>query len=237
MLSAQLRNLLYLVLLLLLTILTACSSEPQDPSGRSFEAKVSRVIDGDTIEIALDQKNNLNTKETVRLLLVDTPETVHPEKPVQPFGKEASDYSKKLLTGKTVQVELDVSDRDSYGRLLAYIWLDGKLFNELLIEQGLARVAYIFPPNVKYVDRFQAVQRKAQEAGIGIWSLENYVQDKGFTDHPQAPSAQSDTSAGDSSVTYASCKEVRAAGNAPLRKGEPGYSPKMDGDGDGIACE
>jgi micrococcal nuclease len=233
MLSAYYRS-LFLLAVLLLMVLPACSStHPDTPSDRRFDAKVSRVVDGDTVEIMYGG----NKKETVRLLLVDTPETVHPDKPVQPFGKEASDYTKKQLTGKTVQVELDVSDRDTYGRLLAYLWADGKLFNELLLEQGLARVAYIYPPNVKYVDRFKDVQRKAQQAGIGIWSLENYVQESGFSEKVQVSKPSSTAGDSDSSVTYASCKEVRAAGKAPLRKGEPGYSPAMDGDGDGIACE
>lgn len=84
-------------------------------------------------------------QESVRMLLIDTPETVHPSQPVQPFGKEASDFVKELMPiDKTVQVELDVGERDKYGRLLAYVWVDGKMVNELLLEKGFARVAYIY---------------------------------------------------------------------------------------------
>lgn len=120
-------------------------------------------------------------KETVRLLLVDTPESVNPNIPEpQPFSIEASNYAKKMLTDKDVQIELDVSERDKYGRLLCYLYIDGKMFNELLLEQGYARVAYVFAPNTKYVDQFRAIQDKARESGIGIWSIENYAQDKGF---------------------------------------------------------
>lgn len=145
-------------------------------SYRKFDAKISGHTDGDTIKLDIAGK-----QETVRLLLVDTPETVHPTKPVQPFGKEASDFVKELMPiGKAVQVELDVSERDKYGRLLAYLYVDGKMVNKLLLEKGFARVAYIYAPNTRYVDEFQAIQKKAQEKGIGIWSIENYVQEDGF---------------------------------------------------------
>jgi micrococcal nuclease len=140
-------------------------------------AEVVRVVDGDTIKVTFN-----NREETLRLLLVDTPETVHPNKPVQPFGEDASNFAKEILNGKDVGLEIDVSERDKYGRLLVYLWVNGKMFNEMLLEKGLARVAYIYEPNVKYVDQFRAIQRKAQEEGLGIWSIENYVQEDGFQD-------------------------------------------------------
>lgn len=99
---------------------------------------------------------------------------------MQPFGPEASQFAKETLEGKEVELEFDVSERDKYGRLLAYVWIDGKMFNEMLLEKGLARVAYVFAPNTKYVDRFYEIQKKAQKEGIGIWSIENYVQEDGF---------------------------------------------------------
>jgi micrococcal nuclease len=245
---------LMLILALLVVWMTACSSSEQAVN-RGFDAKVNRVIDGDTLEIIYGD----NKKETIRLLLVDTPETVHPTTPVQPFGPEASQYAKDTLADKKVQIELDVSDRDKYGRLLAYVWIEDRMFNELLLEQGLARVAYIYPPNVKYVDQFRDVQKKAQLAGMGIWSIENYALEDGFAEGvaidsmpgggaSKAARSSATNSAGkvavkesdkpaESAIVYANCKEVRAAGKAPLRKGEPGYNSKLDGDGDGIACE
>nr|WP_236619574.1 thermonuclease family protein [Bacillus sp. 1NLA3E] len=138
-------------------------------------AKVISVTDGDTIKVQL--ANGLTEK--VRLILVDTPETKHPRLGVQPFGKEASNFTSKELTGKDVTLELDVGQRDQYGRLLAYVWFGNTLFNERLLEEGLARVA-VFPPNTKYVDRFREVQKKAQASGIGIWSIENYAQEDGY---------------------------------------------------------
>lgn len=146
--------------------------KPGNVPDNAIPAKVTSVIDGDTIKVIVQGK-----EETVRMILVDTPETKHPDKPVEPFGPEASEFTTKTLDGKDVYLELDVQERDQYGRLLAYVWIGGKLFNKMLLEKGLARVA-VYPPNVKYVDEFRAAQKQAQEKGIGIWSIENYAQDE-----------------------------------------------------------
>ena len=237
-------------------------SNQNQQATRKIPAKVTRVIDGDTMEVTITE-NGKTKKETVRLLLVDTPETKDPNKPVQPFGPEASQFTKETLEGKNVELELDTSERDKYGRLLCYLWIGNKMFNESLLEKGLARVAYIYPPNVKYVDQFNEIQKKAQEAGLGIWSIENYVQEDGFHEEfvankenvKQTEEAKQDTNStktepqkqepqiieppkqNQTTVYYASCAQVRAAGKAPLRKGDPGYSLKLDRDKDGIACE
>lgn len=151
----------------------------QEKKGKTFLAKVVKVIDGDTVKIKLSNGN----EETVRLLLVDTPETVHPTKSVQPFGPEASQFAKELMPANSeVEVELGISERDKYGRLLAYFYVDGKMVNKLLLEKGLARVAYVYAPNTKYVDEFEAIQKKAQTKEVGIWSIENYVTSRGFND-------------------------------------------------------
>lgn len=161
-----------LSIFVLAIVLFGCSTD----TGENGTYEVTKVVDGDTFKI-----NYEGHEETIRLLLIDTPETVHPQKPVQPFGKEASNFMKKKLSGKQVELELDVSERDKYGRILAYAYdTEGNMLNELLLEKGLARVAYIFPPNTKYVDRFQKVQREAQKREVGIWSLENYVTEEGF---------------------------------------------------------
>ncbi|MBB6447811.1 thermonuclease family protein [Bacillus benzoevorans] len=118
--------------------------------------------------------------ESVRFLLVDTPETNHPRLGEQPFGQEAKSFTKKLLEGKIVQLEKDVSDRDKYGRLLYYLYVDGKSVQEELLRNGLARVAYIYAPNTKYVDQYYAIQKEAQANSVGIWSVENYAQEDGF---------------------------------------------------------
>jgi len=131
-----------------------------------IQAKVIRVVDGDTFVAKVEGK-----EEKIRLLLVDTPETVHPKKPVQPFGPEASKFTKEKLKDQTVGLEFDVGERDRYGRLLAYVYLpDGTMLNELLLEKGLAQVV-VFQPNVKYVDRFREIQKQAREKKLGIWGL------------------------------------------------------------------
>lgn len=140
-------------------------------------ATIVKNVDGDTVEI------NLNGRvEKVRMLCVDTPETHHPRLGVQPFGPEASEYTKKILAvGTKVEIEPGIGEgRDKYGRLLAYIYVNGKMFNEMLLEEGLARVAYIYAPNTQYVDEFYAIQKKAQKKGIGIWSIENYALEDGY---------------------------------------------------------
>lgn len=129
-------------------------------------ATVVRVVDGDTIRARID-----GVEEPVRYIGIDTPETVHPTLGVQPFGPEASAYNGELVSGRFLCLERDVSDRDRYGRLLRYAWLeDGTMVNELLLQAGLA-VVVTFPPDVKYVeDRLLPAQRAAAEAGRGLWA-------------------------------------------------------------------
>lgn len=177
----KLFKLFIVIIVPLLLSMAACQSNEEissnltTPDGTPLiSATVTNVVDGDTIDVEIKGQD-----ERVRLLLIDTPETKHPSKPVQSFGPEASEYTKTALLGKQVGLEKDVSERDQYGRVLAYIWLDDKMHNEALIEKGLARVA-TFPPDIKYVDRFREVQLEAQQKGVGIWSIEDYVQDKGF---------------------------------------------------------
>lgn len=142
------------------------------------EATVVRVVDGDTIHVEINGK-----KKKVRLILVDTPESVHPRKPVEFYGKEASAFTTHELDGKTVYLEKDVSDTDRYGRLLRYVWLDipegkdlekdlrEKCFNAKLLLQGYANLS-TFPPDVKYVDYFRFFEKSAREAGLGLWNAE-----------------------------------------------------------------
>lgn len=146
----------------------------------TIPAVVKRVVDGDTIKVDIKGR-----EETGRLILVDTPETKHPRIGVQPFGSEASAFTKKELTNKEVHLEMDVQERDKYGRLLAYIWINNKMFNAILLEKGLARVA-IFPPNTKYVDEYNRIQKHARSKELGIWSIENYATDKGYNSNEES---------------------------------------------------
>ena len=128
---------------------------------------VAKVIDGDTISIIKDGKT-----VTLRLIGLDTPETVDPRKLVQCFGKEASDKAKKLLTGKTVRLELDSSQGllDKYGRTLAYVFLpNGTLFNQHMIAEGYGH-EYTYNLPYKYQREFKAAEARAREEKKGLWA-------------------------------------------------------------------
>lgn len=141
------------------------------------EAEIVRVVDGDTVVV----KTNEGVEERVRLLLIDTPESVHPNKGKELFGEEASDYAKEILQeGDVVTLEVGNPDRDRYGRLLAYIWVDDMNFNQHMIEKGYARVGYVYEPNTKYLDEFELAEREAQKKKENIWSIDGYVTDDGF---------------------------------------------------------
>lgn len=130
-------------------------------------AIVTRVVDGDTIEVSLNNK-----KETVRLIGIDAPETVDPRKPVQCFGKEASRKAKEVLTGKTITLESDLTqgNRDKYERLLRYVFVDDLNFNKLMISEGFAH-EYTYQNNhYKYIKEFKDMERIAIEENKGLWS-------------------------------------------------------------------
>jgi micrococcal nuclease len=123
---------------------------------------VTRVIDGDTIEIEGGQR--------VRYIGIDTPETVDPRKPVQCFGVEASNHNKQLVEGKKVRLEKDISEADKYGRLLRYIYVGDTLVNLALVEDGFAHSSS-YPPDVKYQDKFTEAEKEAREAKKGLWNI------------------------------------------------------------------
>ena len=129
--------------------------------------KVIRVVDGDTLIIDYN-----GTEERVRLIGVDTPESVHPnEEKNTKFGKKASEFSKNYLENKEVTLEFDVQERDQYGRLLAYVYLNNVMYNKTLLQEGYAKIA-TYPPNVKYVDDFTAIQEEARNNKKGLWGYE-----------------------------------------------------------------
>lgn len=129
--------------------------------------KVTRVVDGDTIKI-----NFNGIEESLRLIGIDTPESVHPDASRNVMeGHIASNYTKTLLEGKNIELEFDAQERDKYGRLLAYVYINGTMVNKLLLKEGYAQVS-TYPPNVKYVDEFNQIQRLARENNKGLWSYE-----------------------------------------------------------------
>ena len=133
--------------------------------GQTF--KVIKVIDGDTIQVLIYDK-----KETVRLIGIDTPETVDPRREVECFGKEASRKLKSLVNGKSVVLKNDPtqSERDKYGRLLRYVFLkDGVHVNKLMIQEGYAH-EYTYDSPYKYQNEFKLAEKKAIEEKRGIWT-------------------------------------------------------------------
>jgi micrococcal nuclease len=123
-------------------------------------------VDGDTLVVEIAGRT-----ERVRLIGVDTPETVHPQKPVEHFGKEASAFTKQLAEGQRVRLEPDPqnADRDKYNRLLRYVYLpDGRLLNAEIIAQGYGHAYTRFP--FAKMEEFRALEREAREAGRGLWS-------------------------------------------------------------------
>ena len=127
---------------------------------------VSRVVDGDTIDVLID-----GSAQRVRLIGVNTPETVDPNSPQECFGREASDFMKSLLAGKSVSLEADSSqtDRDKYGRLLRYVYLGSENVNLKLISEGYA-YEYTYNVPYKYQAQFKNAQREAEAANRGLWS-------------------------------------------------------------------
>jgi micrococcal nuclease len=127
---------------------------------RTNVASVKRVVDGDTLLL-------LNG-ERVRLIGVDTPETVDPRRPVQYFGKEASAFTRKLAEGQLVRLEYDWDTIDKYGRTLAYVYLaDGRMLNSEIIKQGYGHAYTRFP--FKYMEQFRRYERTARDQGLGLW--------------------------------------------------------------------
>jgi micrococcal nuclease len=151
------------------------ASSPDSPAGAVQQAlqnaqpgmwTVTRDVDGDTIDVQQG-----STKETVRLIGADTPETHDPRKPVQCFGEAAAAHTKALVEGKNVRMEADPtdSDRDKYHRLLRYVYLpDGTLLNTELIRDGWAFAYVIFP--FEKLDEFRALETEARDANRGLWA-------------------------------------------------------------------
>lgn len=126
-------------------------------------AVVTAVVDGDTLEVAL-----AGGRDVVRLLGVDTPETVHPKRPVECFGPEAAAFTRGRLLGRRVSLEFDRVRRDAYGRLLAYVELDGRRFNDELLAGGYARLLVI-PPNGSHGRAMLDAELAARAAVLGLW--------------------------------------------------------------------
>jgi micrococcal nuclease len=212
------------------TVVPIGSSPTADPKGPGVPAAVTRVIDGDTIEVASNGEGF-----DVRLIGIDTPETVHPTELVGCYGPAASRFTTKTLDRQDVWLQFDVEHLDQYGRTLAYVWLGEELFNETLVARGFAQVS-TYPPNVKYVDRFIAAQRDARSHERGLWGA--------ACNEPEPVTEGGGGGGGNCDPSYPGvcippyppdldCDDVPSS-DFEVRPPDP---HGFDGEGDGVGCE
>jgi micrococcal nuclease len=160
----------------IVVLLLGFQASAQTPKGQLYD--VVRVVDGDTVVLSIDNK-----PVKFRLIGVDTPETVHPNKPVERFGREASKFTKDLLLGKKVFIEREpaANSKDRYGRDLAYLYLEnGTLVNKEIILQGFG-FAYLKYPFNK-MDEFKEAQQEARSARRGLWGDRGSLPEKATPD-------------------------------------------------------
>jgi micrococcal nuclease len=172
-----------------LVLLAACSAHrvelafqapptlPDEPPGYE-DAVVERIVDGDTIVVHITGRVEgpgagnapVGASASVRLVGIDTPESVDPSRPVECYGRESAAATAALLEGRRVRLVVDVEETDRYERLLRYVYIGAEMANARLVVNGYAH-AYTYPPNVRHADLFVRLQREARAAGRGLWSL------------------------------------------------------------------
>ena len=162
-------RLLGFLLVLAVAVYTATAGDGSGGSPQSEKrsvGRVVRVVDGDTIHVKIDGR-----EETVRYIGVDTPESVKPGTPVQCFAKRASAFNHRFVDGEQVRLVRDAEARDRYGRLLAYVYRvrDQRFVNAALVRRGYA-VPLTIPPNVAHAEEFRKLSSAARRAGRGLWS-------------------------------------------------------------------
>lgn len=146
------------------------SGQPDSPTrpgtgtqGGGVFAEVTRVVDGDTVEVALG-----GSEEDVRYIGIDTPESVAPDQPVECFGERAGDVNRELVEGERIRLVFDGERRDRYGRLLAYVYVGDVFVNAQLVRLGYARTLTI-EPNTDRAALFDKLEQAAGNAGRGLW--------------------------------------------------------------------
>lgn len=212
----------------------------QDLSATEFlPVTLNRVVDGDTVHVV-----DANTQEDLelRLLLIDTPETVHPNKPVEPFGKEASARITDFINSHgQLYIEYDEGDKqDHYGRDLVYLYAEDSLGNkisvqEVLLEEGLARVGYIYEQQ-RHLERYQAAEQRAKDANLGIWSMPGYVNEGGEGFNSEGLDVVEPAPEWDGSA-FNNCSELKEVFPDGVTSDHAAYDSSMDRDGDGRACQ
>jgi micrococcal nuclease len=149
-----------------------------ESDGNQVSVTLIEAIDGDTIKVLLNGKI-----ETVRYLLIDTPESKNPNRCVQPYAKEAYLRNSELVKSGKLTLEFEQGDtRDSYGRLLAYVYVNGESIQGTLLKEGYARVDYVLNPPYKYLELFREDVRLAKRVKVNIWSRFDFVTNWGYND-------------------------------------------------------
>ena len=171
---------------------------------------VVRTVDGDTLEIDLD-----GTAEKVRLIGIDTPESVHPDASKNTeAGKSAAEYVKRMLEGREIELELDVQERDQYGRILAYVYLEGIMVNKTLLREGYAEIS-TFPPNVKHVEDFKAIAAERRANDPNIKKSGTYVGSQNSDKYHHPDCRYAEAIADENRVWFDTAEEASAAGYQP----------------------
>jgi len=207
----------------------------QPPAGSAppdaQRAEVVSVADGETVDVRAVGAGPLPEETTtVRLLEVDTPETVHPDQPVECYGPQASRFTKTRLAGKRVWLQTDAELRGRYNRALRYLWLDAEThFNVTLVERGYA-TASLYEPNDRHWDQVSAAEADARDAGRGLWGACAGPDDPASGATPGGSGGQLPRA--DPAGPDLDCSDV----DGPVRVG-PSDPHRLDGNGDGIGCE
>ncbi|CAM3089046.1 thermonuclease family protein [Sporolactobacillus spathodeae] len=153
--------------------------EANSESSGLVDAVVTRSSDGDTFHASVNGRN-----ETIRILLIDTPEDQKPGTPVEPFSREAAAYAARVMpAGAHIKLQLGKApdQRDHYGRLLAYVYEpDGTLYENDVVRRGLARIAYVYKPNTDHLTQLEQSQSYAESHHLKIWSIPGYVTSRGY---------------------------------------------------------
>ncbi len=210
---------------------TTMSAPPAPRAGDVVS--VTRIVDGDTMAVS--------NGETVRLIGIDTPETKHPSQPVECFGAQATQHATHLMgPGTSVRLVYDVERTDRYGRTLAYVYrvADDLFVNLQMVRDGFAVMA-TYPPNVAHVEAFRAAEQEARSANRGLWGACGGADTPAGQSGPPSPSAPPSSAnggGGDRDCSdFSSHQEAQRFYEA---EGGPGQDPhRLDGDGDGLACE
>lgn len=236
--------------------------KPKPGTTDRIPVELSSKVDGDTAKFIYD-----GNVQSFRFLLIDTPETKHPRLGKQPFGQEASDRTAELLNNANeIEVEFDVGQKqDKYNRYLAYIYVDGEMLNNILVREGLAKVAYVYPPNTRYLTKLENSQEAAKSEKIGIWSLDSAFEteqkkesnsqtqnsvnsksnDSTSTTESSNNSVEKDSTTDNSSTStpsqrsesFPNCTALRQVYPNGVPLGHPAYEAKHDRDKDDYACE